>query len=498
MSDRAKSSIPSDRLPSDLRGLRDRFLGDSLRYAPSVLVPAMVSVASVVILTRLLDTDDYGAYSVAVAAVTILNVVLGGWIQQSVLRYLPEVTSEKAAADVVVHTIGLTAVTCALVLAGLLVGRLFVFGETARLWFPTGALLVVEMSFTVLGGVLQAQLRSQRLTVFRVAGAIIRTATGLGFILWIDRDVHWLLWGATLGRGVVTSVLVFTLLRENQGWLSPRFDRDVLRRFAAYGIPMVGWSLGAQVLGLSDRFIIEAFHGSTQVGIYSANYNLVTMGFGLLSVPLVMAAHPLIVATWNRGDGTDITAVVSSFTRLYLVVVVPLLVILAVCANDLAALLLGAEFRDDTGIIPVLVAATLVWQLSLYGHKGLELTERTLLMFCLVAVTALVNILLNVALVPTYGYPAAAYTTLASNFVYPALVYWVSRRYVPWRIPWGAVAVTIVAGLVAGVAARAVREMLVSWPAVIAIVAVTVTTLAVYAALLAGVERVRRVRQHGP
>lgn len=481
----------SGEIPTDLGGLRARFLGDSLRYAPAVIVPAMVSVANVIILTRLLNANDYGAYSVALAGVTILNVVLGGWVQQSVLRYLPEAAGPQEAGDVVAHTIGLTAATCFAVIAGLVIGRFVVSGETAALWFPTGALLLSEMSFTVLGGVLQAQLRSQRLAWFRIAGAIVRSGTALGFLLWFDRDIRWLLWGATLGRGVVTAVLLFSLLHENRRWLSPRFDRDVLRKFAAFGVPMVGWSLGSQVLGLSDRFVIGAFHGSGPVGVYSANYNLVSMGFGLLAFPLVMAAHPLIVAAWKRGESDNITAVVSSFSRLYLIVVVPMLVVLTVCADEVVALLLGSAFRENSGIIPVLVAATFVWNFALFGHKGLELAEKTLLMFRLVAITALANIVLNLAFVPAFGYPAAAYTTLASNLLYPALVFWVSRRHVPWRIPWGTVTLTLIAGAAAGGVAAVARGAVSAQPAIVIVLVATPVTIAAYALLLAGWRRVR-------
>ena len=81
--------------------------------------------------------------------------------------------------------------------------------------------------------------------------------------------------------------------------------------FAAYGLPMMGWVIGGQILSLADRFVIGAFRDASVVGIYSANYKLVAMGFDLISTPILTACYPLIMSAWEEGKREAIPRVYS-------------------------------------------------------------------------------------------------------------------------------------------------------------------------------------------
>jgi len=479
---------PTSREKSTAQLLRDRFIGDSLRYAPSVLIPAAAGVASVTIFTRLLSPDGYGVYSMVMAAIAILSVVAAGWIEQSVLRYVPERGDTAARRLMRGHVLGLTLATCAVVALLLFAIRAVAsahLGAYAGVILPGAILLLGEAAFVALGAVLMADLRSHLLSTLRSAGALLRLAGSLGFVLWIGRDAAWLIAGAAVGRGIVTLVTLWAVARHDGHWVRPGLDRPMLRRFAAYGVPMVGWAMGSQLLALSDRFIIGAFDGSAAVGIYSANYNLVSMGFGLLNTPLLMAAHPLIVNAWKERDAASMPAVIASFARLYVYAVVPILIVIALCSRELAHVLLGAAFREGNAIIPILVLAMMVRGFSMYGHKGLELAERTHVMFVLVAVSAAFNVILNLIFVPIYGYTAAAWTTVAGYLLYPVLVHRASRAHVPWLVPWRTITVALGAGLVAAGAGFAIRRALIDAHPIVIIAVTGVATLAVYAGLTA-------------
>jgi O-antigen/teichoic acid export membrane protein len=124
--------------------------------------------------------------------------------------------------------------------------------------------------------------------------------------------------------------------------------------------------------------------------------------------------------------------------------------------------LLGDEFRAGYVIHLPVAAGAVLWGASMLGHKSMEFAERTTLMLWDVLIAAVINVSLNLVLVPTFGYVAAAYTTLASYAVYVALIWWQARGLVPWDIPYRQVVLNVVAAIVSwavGVTATRVTDI---------------------------------------
>lgn len=469
--------------------LRSRLIRDTLRYAPAVLIPAATSVVSVGLFTRLLGAADYGLYSVAAAAISIATIVAAEWIGQSVLRYLPLTREPSRSRQLVGDALGLASVTALVLLLAAAFVRLAIgpggAGSLAALLIPAAALLIAEVAFSVLGAIMQARLQSRALSLFRIIGAVFRLGMAVGFVLLVARGVSALLVGSAVGRAIAVAAALPFVARGEGAWVRPRLDRRSLSRFLGYGFPMVGWALASQILGLSDRFVIGAFHGTTPVGIYSASYNLVVMGFGLLGGPLLMAAQPLIVSAWAARNRDVIVDVVTAYSRPYIVAVVPLLVLLTICSRDVVSVVVTGAFRDGSRVVPVLALGSFVWGLAMFGHKGLELMERTRLMFGLVAACALFNLGLNLVFVPRFGYVAAAWTTLASNAAYPVLVKLWTRKTIPWRIPWGTAGRALAAGLAAGGAGDAAGRLVRGDGFILHLAVVTIVTVGLYASFVA-------------
>lgn len=470
---------------------------DTRRYVPAAVVPAAAGLAGVLIYTRIFDSADYGRYSLVLASVMIASTLFGGWIQQSILRFLPRFSANQELPAFTSKTFGLVTASCTAVAVVLLVVFFTArpaFEVYARLYLPALALLVSEMVFLNLNTLFQAGLKSRQYAAYKIAAAVFRLGFALGFVFFIKRDIMGLIAGAALGQLLLVLPMARGLKVLHAG-ATPRlvFDAGFLRTFAAYGIPMVGWMFGGQILNLSDRFIIGAFRGSAEVGVYSANYNLVNVGFGLVTMPFLMAAHPLVMTAWESGRKDEIPGVVRAFSRFYVLAVAPVVAVVSTFSAEITRLLLGIEFREGHTIIPFVLGGAAAWGLAQMGHKGLELKEKTAVMCALVLVTAVANVALNLVFVPRYGYFAAAVTTLVSFLLYPLLVYATVRSHVRWSIPWGtigrasAASLMTAAGLVAG--KRGLPEAV---PVASVLFGGVVAGVAVYAALLVVTKEITR------
>ncbi|MFQ5512390.1 MAG: polysaccharide biosynthesis C-terminal domain-containing protein, partial [Candidatus Krumholzibacteriia bacterium] len=493
MDDDRIEGVVSDEAAEGSAGLLGELVGklrtDTLRYIPAAIVPAAISVASVSIFTRLFDSLRYGRYALVISITSITVMLLSGWIGQSVLRYLPRFRAEQRLGEFIIKL--------AVVLTGVALAVTAVFftlkslaghrvDAYAAFLFPAWLLIVSEVVFVSYGAVYQASLLSRGYTALKVSRSVLRLTLALLYVLYVNRDVTVLVAAA----GVANLVMIVPMLARlgiwrHVGMVTRAFDTGFLKMLAAFGLPMMGWMIASQVLGLSDRLIIAAFRDDSEVGIYSANYNLVSTGFGLVSGPILTACYPIIINAWERGNRAAIPSLISTFSRYYLFAVLPVVVCLAVFSREVVAVLLGEGFREGHTIIPFIITGVAAWGLSMLGHKGLEILEKTGVMLRLVTVAAGVNIVLNFIVIPRYGYHGAAVTTLVSYLTYPVMVWWVSRQHIRWYVTRRTGVNLVVSGAAMTAAVYGARVLLAGrMPPVAAVVAAVVAGLLLYAGAL--------------
>lgn len=461
MYEAGSAPAPSGQAPSF--GLR--LLGAKiLHYGPGTLIPAILALLSTYIFTRVFTTDDYGRYSVTISVTGLLSALGGQWLQQAVTRFLPGQTdgdNAEAVKSAVALASGLLVVVLVpvVVIAGV-VGTHRLDAKWVPMVWPAAVLVLATLQFSVLLSVLQAQLQASRYSLYQLGAAILRFIVSLGLVLAVYRNAASLVWAGGAG------VLVFLpwLWRDaalpalQPLWRARKRLLPLVRLFAGYGVPMVGWVLAASFLDVSDRYIIQLFRGSAEVGVYAANYALVAGAVGLISIPVLLAAHPFLMTAWARGDRHATARLLGTIVAWFVVVGCVLVGATLLFARDLARWLLGPDFRAGYRIMPVVLTGVVLWQLGLYVHKPLEFSGQTARMMWYSLVAALANVVANLLLVPLYGYMAAAYTTAGAYALYVVIATAAGRRTLRWTVPWAMVGAAGLAVLIAVAAATIVRS----------------------------------------
>jgi O-antigen/teichoic acid export membrane protein len=415
-----------------------------VQYAPAVLLPALVSIVSAAVFTRVFDSAEYGRFSLASSVAAVAVLLLSQWLHQGVARFVPSVGDDPDAA----HRLK-SAVTLALVLVAgttLLAGAAVSVGAAVLLPSPwprhvlaATAFVAASVLFGPVGAVIQSEMRARRYSAYVATAAVLRLLFSVGIVFGIARDPSALLWAQAAALAVVLPLLwrdamlprLRETLRRRREWFPE------VRSIAAYGFPVVGFTVSATLLDLSDRWVIQYFHGEGAVGIYAANYSLVFGTIGLVALPMLLATHPFLMRAWESGDRAAAGRWLGRIVEWYLVAGTLLVGTVGLYASDIANVMLGPAFRPGHRIIPVVLAGMIVWQLGMYSHKPLEFTRRTGVMFALCVAVTLANFLANLAVVPRLGYMGAAWTSLAAYAAYTVVVTIIGRRILPWRVRWG-------------------------------------------------------------
>lgn len=418
---------------------RTEFGRHLLRYAPAVVLPAVIGVAFTGIFTRVFDAGAFGHYVLTISAANLLAAVASSWLQQGITRFLPGVTDEMAIRSLKAAFLLCSLVTfLAMVALGVPVVAFLTF-ETSVAWsemlWPALLFVLCNSLFLPFSTLLQAELRSGRYSVYAVSSSALR----LLFALVLTQLLLWkhpvlLVWANAMSVAVLVPMLVRdaglpSVAGVLRGW---RSITPTAKRIASYGVPLMGWVVASGILESSDRYIIQFFRGSEEVGVYAANYTVIASAAQLVSAPILFATHSLLMKAHNEGDREMAGFWLERITEAYIVLGSIAVGAAYLLSEDIARFMLGPSFREGHIIIPVVLIGIVVWQWSAYAHKPLEFANRTHLLFGMAVASAVLNIVLNVIFVPHFGFIAAAYTTLASYACYGLIAFLLGQRTMPW------------------------------------------------------------------
>jgi O-antigen/teichoic acid export membrane protein len=230
------------------------------------------------------------------------------------------------------------------------------------------------------------------------------------------------------------------------------FSWPMLRAMAAFGAPMIGTELAAVVLSLGDRYVIQHFLGTEALGIYAASYNLCDYIKAVLLVSIAAAGLPMVLRIWE-GDGAAATReFLERFFHAYFLLAIPAIAGVAAVGSELLSVLASSRYRPGAELMPMLMAGLACEAAVVACSAGLYVAKRSKTILVLGASAALLNIALNVLLVPRIGLAGAAWATLASFAALAAASYGAARRFLAFALPLASAARCAFAALVMYVA----------------------------------------------
>jgi len=413
---------------------------DFFYYIPARIVPCVMGFLGIVAYSRLLSPEEYGFYILVVTSISLVSGVTFSWINQANLRYFEKFRTRNDLSRFM-STNAIFFLALVTLVSGLwYVSTFFLKGlVNARLigLLRIGTLVLIsEGGFSFVLTILRAERKGRRYEIY----CLIKS-TGTLFLSVIVIYLTYLgsqsiLLVAALFSGAIFS-LELTYFHKKWGISLSHVSKEILRMSASYGIPMAGASICGLVLAFSDRYMIEYFIGTKEVGIYAAGYTISEMSILLFSQILMLAAYPTIIRVFEAQYKDEVRLLLKKLTSIYIVTLLPLVVGIALFSKPIATAILGAKFQEAYIIFPWIASAAFCFGLTQYINKSFELKEKPALIFYLLLLSSIVNICLNIFWIPRFGVLGAALSTLVAYLVYLFTSWIFSRNFPVWIMPWG-------------------------------------------------------------
>ncbi|MED3936473.1 lipopolysaccharide biosynthesis protein [Priestia megaterium] len=418
-----------------------------IHYIPAVLIPAITNIFLTLGLARILSIELYGEYTYYTSLGVLITSILSQWLVQSIQKFNYSDKDKKEYVFMIIFVKKIYIYSFCLSMMGWIC-LVFFIGRTDNIasiicsvvmLFTSQSLLAVQVAQYA------AEYYVKNIKAINMQQSFYKLISVSLYLILIDNyQLNEII--TVISVSNFLNLMLFIQCKEgiktlftNKNKKMENFSAQLsmqFKKFILYGLPMTGWFIGSNLLGVGDRIILKIFTDSSKVGIYSANYTLVSMGIGLLVSPLLQAAHPVIMnfGQENKGSDKKISNFIEQLSRKYLAIGLFIVVFLSIYYKKISLLLFGPEYQEGALIIPLTIVGIFLWNYSMYGHKGIELIGKPLKMMKYVIYSAVINLGLNFILVPYLGINGSGIATLVAYSSYAILIKLDSKKNIKWII----------------------------------------------------------------
>jgi O-antigen/teichoic acid export membrane protein len=457
----------SETTPTSLVGQLGRLGRHSLVYGIGGLVSRIVAVLLLPVYTHYLTPADYGKIETLIALTTVLGIVLRAGISSAFFRFYFD-AEDAAARRTVLRTsfwftmgAGTLGLVLLLALAGPISDLLFGTTGAANLVRAAGVALWATVNYEQLTSLFRVEERSFAFVCASLANVFLTIGITLILVVWLEKGAV----GVIVGNFSGTLIVYVALLGFRREQLGLQFDRGLLREMNRFGIPLVPTALFLWVTNFSDRFFLVKLSDVSEAGLYSVGVR-VASAMVLLLTAFRMAWPAFAYSIRDENEAKRTYAYVLTYLTVVTAWVALALTLLAPWLVDLLA---APRFAESSRVVGPLAFAAVAFAAYIVIAIGVGRVRRTQFNWVVTGAAAVVNVALNLALIPPYGMMGAAIATVAAYVTMAIGMAWWSQRIYPVPYQWRRVATAAFAAVGLAVAGKAID---VGLPAAVALCAV--------------------------
>ncbi len=434
-------------------GAQLRRLGrHSAIYGLGGLVSRVIAVLLLPLYTNYLTPADYGRVETLVALTAVLTIVLRGGISSAFFRFYFDATDAAGHLRVLRTSFWFTIAASTTGLALLLVlaqpvsTLLFGSGDSADLVRAAGVALWAQMNYEQLTSLFRVEERSVAFVLASLSNVLLTIGATVLLVVVLDKGPL----GVIVGNFTGTLLVYASLLGYRREQLGLELDRPLLREMNRFGLPLVPTALFLWLTNFSDRFFLIKLADAAEVGLYSVGVRLASAMVLLLTA--FRMAWPAFAFSISDDEEAKRTY---AWVLTYLVVITAwVATALALLSPWLVRLLTKPDFYSASQVVGPLAFAAVAFAGYIVIAIGIGRARRTQFNWVITGAAAVINVVLNLILIPPYGMMGAAVATVAAYVTMFVGMAWWSQRVFPVPYQWRRVFTAALVGVALVVAGK--------------------------------------------
>jgi O-antigen/teichoic acid export membrane protein len=420
-----------------------KLAGETVLYGLGSIVPRFLNFLLVSLHTAVFAPEEYGIITKLFAFVAVINMIFMFGMETSYFRFATKADSDEKRifnlSQTVVVSVSLLLSIIFIALANPIANALSIPGNSHLvIWLVL--IMFIDAIVAIPFARLRLQKKAKQFAACKLMNIIILVGLNIYFLK-ISFDPGIGVGFVILANLAANAFYILFFARTLLSW-RPAFDAVTSPKMFSYAYPIMLTGLAGMTNEMFSRLTLEwwlpenFYAGQTSeyaLGIFGACYKF-AMLMGLAVQAFRYAAEPFFFSNAADKNSPQLFAKVNHFF-----VIVCCVLLLVVGINmDILKYFLGSEaYWQGLAIVPILLLAYLFLGVYYNFSVWFKLTDKTHYGTILSVGGVIITIVMNLLLIPKFGYVGSSLAALICYFSMTAACYWLGQKFYP--IPYSVV-----------------------------------------------------------
>lgn len=427
-------------------------IGQTAVYGVSSIVGRFLNFLLVPLYTRLFLAHEYGVVIELLTYVAFLLVILTYGMETGLFRF----SQSKYYSKEEVYSSSLSSLFITsfffIVIVSLFykeIAKFLLYGEHPEYILMLGLTIGIDAFSAIPFAELRIRNKAARFATIKFINIGISIGLNLFFLILLpqvfgyDNIIYNHLYkkldvGYIFISYLITSIVTLLILLPEiiSSFKKLKFKRGLLKKMLKYSIPLMFAGLAGTTNETFDRILLKYLinvpdfvensseYIMSQIGIYGANLKIAII-MVLFVQAFRYAAEPFFFNYSKNDDSKDLYAKVMKYFiifSLFVFVGVTLFI-------DYVKYFIDINYHEGLNIVPILLMSKLFFGIIFNLSIWYKLTNLTKYGAILAFTGAFVSVILNIILIPKYGYLGSAWASFFSYFVMMVMSFILGKRY---------------------------------------------------------------------
>ncbi len=250
------------------------------------------------------------------------------------------------------------------------------------------------------------------------------------FIVYQGQGIEGIYHAQLIGHGAYFLLMIPILFKE----FKLSYRSDIIKDIFFFSLPLMLSSISILVLTQIDRYMLANMQSFSSVGEYTLGFKIANSVKVFIIFSVRMAISPMLLRVLDDPNNKRLYSKVMTY---FTFGVIPICLTLSIFGKDLIELLSSnPDYINAHKVIPIITLAIIFGLLKDNAVIGLHVKKKTSVIASLTVVISILNIGLNLLLIPRFSTEGAAIATLLSQaFFFIGMYYFAQKVYkVPYEL----------------------------------------------------------------